>query len=184
MSRSKRGRALPVMGTLGESKALTGGVKMNGARKCGPCTLCCTAMAVPEIMKAAGDPCEFLTPGGCGIYDTRPDSCATFACLWLRGVDGLDRRPDRTRAVIHIEDGGQSPALAHLPPAVVLYTLPGEKLTRYASKFVERTVKKGGTAFVTAGRARRMFTPPGSEFERLVAREAVMNDDGEFEAVE
>jgi hypothetical protein len=182
MTRKKRGPALPVMGELGKSKALTGGAKMGGGRKCGPCTLCCTAMAVPELSKPAGVECEHVTPTGCGIYDERPASCASFACLWLRGVDGLDRRPDRTRAVIAIESAG--PKLREFPSAVVLYTVPGEKLTRYASRFVERTVKKGGTAFVVAGLARRMFTPPGSIFYGRVLPEAVMNDAGEYEAPE
>ena len=49
-------------------------------RKCGACTLCCTALAVPELDKPNGVPCKHLTPEGCGIYEDRPPSCRAFEC--------------------------------------------------------------------------------------------------------
>ncbi len=69
-------------------------------RECGPCTVCCTVLGVPELGKATYRDCEHLCGTGCKIYPDRPASCRTFACQWLRGmleVDGsidLELRPD------------------------------------------------------------------------------------------
>tara|TARA_R110000744_G_scaffold184845_1_gene304261 strand:+ start:1716 stop:2141 length:426 start_codon:yes stop_codon:yes gene_type:complete len=68
-------------------------------RDCGECTLCCTAMAVPELDKANGIKCEHEC-GNCGIYAERPTSCASFECLWLQGVGPIAMRPDKTGAVL------------------------------------------------------------------------------------
>ena len=64
-------------------------------RSCGDCTACCTTMGVPELSKAHNSPCEHNTGTGCGIYDTRPQSCRAFECLWLQGHGLPEQRPDR-----------------------------------------------------------------------------------------
>ncbi|MGD8728931.1 MAG: hypothetical protein PVF90_04470 [Gemmatimonadota bacterium] len=72
----------------------------DSLRECGPCSACCTVIAVHEIEKGAYEPCTHLCASGCGIYGERPGSCRTFECQWLRGaleVDGsIDTamRPD------------------------------------------------------------------------------------------
>lgn len=67
-----------------------------GDRECGPCTACCTVHQVEELRKPARQACDHLCPSGCAIYESRPNTCRQFNCLWLRG--GLDRnetlRPD------------------------------------------------------------------------------------------
>ena len=69
-------------------------------RECGPCTACCTVLAVPELEKGTYQACGHLCEAGCGIYADRPGSCRTFECEWLRGmleIDGsvdTDLRPD------------------------------------------------------------------------------------------
>ena len=46
----------------------------------------------------------------CAIYGTRPTSCRTFNCLWLRGVGSEAMRPDRSRVVmVEAEDGTGGP---------------------------------------------------------------------------
>lgn len=60
-------------------------------RQCGPCTACCTVMGVDEIGKKGGDRCEHVIDklyklsdrAGCGIYESRPQSCRDFKCAWL-----------------------------------------------------------------------------------------------------
>lgn len=56
-------------------------------RKCGDCSLCCVVLGVPEISKEAGCDCPNRKPGwkACKVYDERPESCATFSCMWLDG---------------------------------------------------------------------------------------------------
>lgn len=57
-------------------------------------------MGVPELSKDGYRCCEHLGDTGCRIYASRPRSCRTFECQWLRGVlevDGAvdtDLRPD------------------------------------------------------------------------------------------
>lgn len=74
-------------------------------RKCGACGECCTAMGITELNKKAGDRCPHLVrvpTGGecCGIYETRPTSCRTFECYWLKGWATAADRPDKLGCVI------------------------------------------------------------------------------------
>ena len=74
-------------------------------RTCGPCAECCTAMGIAEIGKKAGERCAHLVPranGGehCGIYETRPNSCRTFVCYFLKGWATAAERPDKLGVVI------------------------------------------------------------------------------------
>ena len=66
-------------------------------RSCGECTACCTVLAVDELRKPMRWACDHIHCAGCRIYDTRPQSCREFNCLWLLGeIPGDERaRPDR-----------------------------------------------------------------------------------------
>lgn len=77
-------------------------------RTCGDCTLCCFEMAVEEIDKPMCATCPSVTKGGCGIYQTRPESCRTFECMWLEeppyGLPHLlseEERPDKCGVMFH-----------------------------------------------------------------------------------
>ncbi len=54
-------------------------------RSCGDCSLCCKLLEIPALDKTDNDWCKHCKPGkgGCTIYDSRPDVCRTFRCLWL-----------------------------------------------------------------------------------------------------
>jgi hypothetical protein len=74
-------------------------------RECGTCTLCCKVYEVPSLQKPAGKWCQHCTPGkGCGIWETRPDHCRSFYCLWM--TDGgfkPEWKPERSRFVMSID---------------------------------------------------------------------------------
>ena len=100
------------------------------SRRCGPCTACCSSMAIDELGKPEWTPCEHLvetehaksrtgTPstvpvriseerlrtrggGGCSNYRDRPNSCAKFRCQWLAGMPLTEEkhRPDRCGLII------------------------------------------------------------------------------------
>ncbi|MFD1704535.1 hypothetical protein ACFSCV_16125 [Methylopila henanensis] len=72
-------------------------------RICGECTLCCKVMAISALGKPMGRWCPHCAPGrGCGTYETRPEECRTFHCLWLsRETLGPEWRPDRAKFVIY-----------------------------------------------------------------------------------
>lgn len=54
------------------------------ARQCGECGLCCKILGVPEIEKPANKWCgHYAAHKGCTIYESRPEPCRAFRCLWL-----------------------------------------------------------------------------------------------------
>lgn len=71
-------------------------------RQCGDCTLCCKVLAVTELNKAKGDWCSHVVKKrGCGIYETRPQSCRAFKCLWLSDANlPAEWRPNKAKFVM------------------------------------------------------------------------------------
>lgn len=78
---------------------------------CQDCTGCCIVFEVKDVNKAFGEPCKHIsrTPdgAGCGIYETRPDTCQRYVCLWLDSQRrpevtsfGENMRPDVTKCVL------------------------------------------------------------------------------------
>ena len=75
---------------------------------CGSCVACCRIFEIPELKKPAGRWCEHCEIGrGCQIYESRPNVCRKFSCLWLlsqsredrREILGPELRPDRCKVV-------------------------------------------------------------------------------------
>lgn len=59
---------------------------MPVTRTCGDCCLCCHTLGVRELEKPALKWCEHCDVGSshaCKIYESRPQSCRDFQCLWL-----------------------------------------------------------------------------------------------------
>jgi hypothetical protein len=61
--------------------------------KCGTCTTCCTICEIPELNKPAGQLCKHYS-NGCTIYDTRPEACKNFHCLYVLQNIPEHYRPD------------------------------------------------------------------------------------------
>ncbi|MBV9288617.1 MAG: hypothetical protein JO288_12490 [Hyphomicrobiales bacterium] len=71
-------------------------------KTCGSCTMCCSALSIPELEKPAGPLCGNGRPcGGCAIYAERPQVCRDFECEWLTRRD-LPRplRPDLVGTIL------------------------------------------------------------------------------------
>ncbi len=71
-------------------------------KSCGECMMCCTALEIEELGKAAGPACvNCVSGGGCAIYASRPQVCRDFECEWLTRRD-LPRhfRPDRIGTIL------------------------------------------------------------------------------------
>jgi hypothetical protein len=73
--------------------------ELDPTRECGDCTECCVLHGM------AGEnarPCRHLVAGlGCGIHQTRPESCRTWFCEWRYGLGRDEHRPDKVGAVPH-----------------------------------------------------------------------------------
>lgn len=100
------------------------------AGSCGGCDGCCRVLEVKEIGKAFHAPCRFLTRTvlgpGCGIYESRPEPCKTYVCLWLDSQRRANTapmpyrmRPDQSRVVMG------NPAAAEDPRTLMVYPYPG-----------------------------------------------------------
>ncbi len=88
---------------------------------CDGCTACCKVMHVRELDKPGDTWCPHCTIGtGCGIYETRPASCRTFECVWLKTQQStnplpLELRPNTSGVVIGTTNAGED---------IVLYVNP------------------------------------------------------------
>lgn len=90
---------------------------------CDGCTACCKVMHIRELDKPAHKWCPHCRIGtGCGAYETRPESCKVFECIWLqtqRGQKPLAHalRPDISHVVLTTtkHDGGEGVVL-HVSP--------------------------------------------------------------------
>jgi len=77
--------------------------------KCGTCSLCCKLPPVHSLKKPRNKWCQFCAKGSCGIYDTRPEECHTFECLWLASQKSPypmreDDRPDRAHVYLEAKE--------------------------------------------------------------------------------
>jgi hypothetical protein len=65
-------------------------------------------MAVEALDKPAGRWCLHCKPGrGCRIYDTRPDECRRYGCLWLTDPwFGEHWKPNRSKLVLTMSEDG------------------------------------------------------------------------------
>jgi hypothetical protein len=79
------------------------------SRACGPCSLCCKVMRVDELQKPMGVWCRHVAKGsGCSIHGSHPHACGGFQCLWILSPTMPDAvRPDRSKVVMTIDDGGR-----------------------------------------------------------------------------
>ena len=74
-------------------------------RECGDCSLCCKLPGVygGDVQKPPDKWCEHCAVGsGCKRYETRPDPCRNFECLWL--VNPLlpeELKPSRCHVVMY-----------------------------------------------------------------------------------
>lgn len=115
---------------------------------CGTCTVCCWALRIEETGKESGDMCQHCTGTGCGIYETRYETCRGFLCGWRMVPQlGDSWRPDRSGVVILLVEGKDMPEEHRAAgPGMQFVILGGEKailrpgFAEYLSTLVKRNV--------------------------------------------
>ncbi len=72
------------------------------------------------LNKPEGKWCSHCTPGkGCGIWQSRPDFCRDFHCLWISDQTfPAEWKPEIAKFVMNIQDGGDQ---------LVVMTDPGNR---------------------------------------------------------
>jgi hypothetical protein len=78
-------------------------------RVCGSCTMCCKVYDVPEVDSLAGQWCRNCAPGrGCVAWETRPDQCRKFECLWrTQEWLGPEWKPETAKMIFTIDPTGR-----------------------------------------------------------------------------
>jgi hypothetical protein len=73
-------------------------------RACGSCTMCCKVYHIPDLNKPEGKWCAHCAIGsGCRIYESRPEQCRSFVCLWMQDVRmPPDWKPEISKIVLSI----------------------------------------------------------------------------------
>jgi hypothetical protein len=69
--------------------------------------MCCKVLHIAEFAKPANQWCPHIAAGGgCGIYETRYETCRGYRCLWLIDESfGPEWQPSRSKFVMHKVDG-------------------------------------------------------------------------------
>lgn len=115
--------------------------------KCGACRICCITPYVAKdrdgFTKPSHTPCHNLCAAGCKRYKTRPVTCATFECLWLKSQSGNrpmapELRPDRAGAMLTDLDAGP----------IRVHVTKGKKVSHPLSQWIE-AMKQEGDDFLT-----------------------------------
>ena len=72
-------------------------------KNCDGCTECCYSLPIneSEFVKQEGVMCTHCDKG-CTIYDTRPESCKEFNCVYLVTNTDESLRPDKTNVIFEM----------------------------------------------------------------------------------
>lgn len=145
-------RAAKVAKRKAKKKKLAVLNKPRPVRSCGECSACCTVFKIKGIEgyddhKPANTPCPNITAtpdGSCSIYDTRPEGCVKYRCLWLRdlGVLHKSERPDKV-GVIFNAPPMDHPVVKGVKARVVVARWVSPDFNLAAMQTVDRLVREG-----------------------------------------
>ena len=118
---------------------------------CDGCTACCKVLKIRELEKPGNSWCQHCKIGvGCRIYETRPESCRVYECIWLQTQRlskpiSFELRPDKSKVVIGTTNQGED---------VVLYVNPDRPDAWKQGAFrtlVDEFLARGITVMVSCG---------------------------------
>ena len=75
-------------------------------RECGDCNMCCKLYSIhePKDFKKDYEWCKHCDVGvGCKIYNSRPNQCKDYQCLWSLGLVPEEWKPNKVGFVATIE---------------------------------------------------------------------------------
>lgn len=126
---------------------------------CAECMLCCKTHGVEELQKPPCVWCKHAEKGiGCKIYETRPDSCRVFDCVWLQSQEGEhplppSLRPDKCKVVLASDENDV--ITATVDPAY-----PDAWKTGEIGRLIKTMVQHGMSIIIVEGHNfRKMFNP-------------------------
>lgn len=143
-------------------------------RQCGPCTACCTFMAVDELEppKPAFKRCQHQRGRGCAVYKARPESCSYYSCAWLLGFGDRRARPDKLDVAFSAFESPQ------LGPYMQVHELKRGALDKPAARrLVAAAAQHGLVIHITNGDRRRLLGGPPEAVEKFRRTLAVLTQE-------
>lgn len=113
--------------------------------------------------------CDHVTRAGCGVYETRPQTCREFHCVWLRGGIGDDEqtRPDQLGVLFDyfIEMFSGKPRFQALPVWSGAMGQPSVRpiLDEVASQFELMIIERDGYLVYSPGGQTSLPVPPTTD---------------------
>lgn len=153
-------------------------MKAKKAKECGPCTLCCKVLRIPEFPDKETDRyCQHAKKSkGCQIYRDRPSSCREFECLWLRRSEfGPEFYPLRSHIVMDIRDPIEYDGKEVVP--LLLHVDPNFGAAYRQPYFTALANKWPGPVFALIGKhVRRAINPMAVEMVQNKVAELPLED--------
>ncbi|MGA2894952.1 MAG: hypothetical protein ABSE22_18965 [Xanthobacteraceae bacterium] len=122
-------------------------------RSCGSCALCCKLLGLLDSGKMGRWCPHCLKSSGCGIYDSRPEVCRTFNCVWLTDAEfGDEWQPTRSKIVIcHVRYGETRNLVFHVDPGWPL-SWREEPYYSQLKQFARNGLENNGITTVNVGK--------------------------------
>ena len=79
---------------------------MKTQNACDGCSMCCKLLGVEELKKPVNKWCDHCTHTSCGIYESRPQSCQDYKCVWLALNLKPSLKPNRCKIIFDINKDG------------------------------------------------------------------------------
>ena len=111
-------------------------------RSCGECNVCCSILEVKELEKKFNQRCPHLCERGCGIYETRPQACREWFCVWVVGTAPDAERPDRSGVVLEQAHAHAANGKAGVMPVVAYEIRPGAFDSYWGDRMLKRLSRK------------------------------------------
>lgn len=137
-------------------------------KSCGDCSLCCLLPQVPEFAKPAGVWCQHCAKPGCRIYETRPERCRTFECMWLWNENmPEDLKPNRVKLFF------QNSAADGSMQCYVHPQYPDAWKKPKVMALIDRMRNQGLHVVIICGQTRHFLAAPGQPIPTEIANMVV-----------
>lgn len=149
--------------------------EMRNPKPCDGCTVCCVILKIedPALEKPAMEPCKHLCGAGCGIYESRPEVCSGFECLYRMGflVGPTSYRPDQLGLMFWMTGDASDPDAP--PQCLVAYEARPGAANEPKAKYLIDAIKEQTALFIVTYEGGRRLVGP----KRVV--QAIMHEANE-----
>lgn len=99
-------------------------------RECNGCSACCYGMTIEDADSPLNTSCQYQCSDGCIRYETRPEECRHFECLWRAGWGQDEDRPDKIGFFLFLQGDTKFGDLVCASPSDTNSMAPPEVMNR------------------------------------------------------